>query len=109
MKRFLLFSLTIIMVSSLVFAGCAQPAPAPAPVPAPKPAPAPKPTPIVLKAVTFLAVAAVACRPLKMFIDKVNEKSKGELVIQLVGGPEVVPGSEQPMAVKRGVVDMSFQ
>ena len=39
MKRFLLIPLALILISGLIFSGCAKPAPAPAPAPTPAPAP----------------------------------------------------------------------
>jgi len=40
------------------------------------------------------------------FVDRVNEQSKGELVIETVGGPEAIPGFEQVGALRSGVVDL---
>ena len=48
MRRFLLIPLMIVLVSGLIFGGCAAPAPALAPVapgPGPTPSPVPGPTP----------------------------------------------------------------
>ncbi len=38
----------------------------------------------------------------------VKEKTKGELVIKLLGGPEVIPKTEQVQACADGLVDMVF-
>ena len=53
MKKFIIPLLAMVMVASIMFAGCAQPAPAPLPepaptptIPAPTPAPTPEPAPI---------------------------------------------------------------
>ncbi len=40
------------------------------------------------------------------FIERVNERSKGELTIKLLGGPEVIGEWDQPEAVRTGVVDL---
>jgi len=45
MKKLIIPLLTVAVVVSVIFAGCAQPAPAPAPAPAPTPTPAPTPEP----------------------------------------------------------------
>lgn len=45
MKKLVVFTLAIVLVSSLILAACAAPAPAPAPSPTPAPAPAPAPGP----------------------------------------------------------------
>lgn len=64
--------------------------------------------PIVLNMVSFLNLKAFEFRLWKpLYIDKVNERAKGELKINVRGGPEVIPIFDQVMAVKKGVVDMS--
>ncbi|MBI2860305.1 MAG: TRAP transporter substrate-binding protein DctP, partial [Chloroflexi bacterium] len=85
------------------------PAPQPAPAPAPKPAPAPAPQskPVVLKAVTSLPQLSTSNLPMWWLRDRVKEKSRGELTINLLGGPEVIPAPDQATAVKKGVVDIS--
>ena len=103
MKKLFLIPLTIVLVSGLIFGGCAAPAPAPAPAPPPKPA-----EPIVIKAVSFLPKMAMASYPMKVLADKVNTAAKGELVIDYVGGPEVISGFDQGEAVKSGQIDMSL-
>lgn len=40
-------------------------------------------------------------------MDRVSERSEGELIFKLLGGPEVIGTFEQGIAVQRGVVDMS--
>ncbi|GAI49592.1 unnamed protein product, partial [marine sediment metagenome] len=44
----------------------------------------------------------------KWFADQVNERAKGELTIDYLGGPEVVPTFDQPEAVRSGVIDINF-
>ncbi|MFC2032756.1 TRAP transporter substrate-binding protein DctP [Chloroflexota bacterium] len=111
-KRFSLLVIgisTTLLLSILPLLGaCAQPEPAPAPTPAPTPAPAPKPEPIVLKAVGFQGATELSTTPFKDFIDIVNERAKGELVIDFLGGPEVVDFREQPMALKNGTFDLGY-
>lgn len=43
----------------------------------------------------------------RMFMDKVSKISKGEVVIQLVGGPEAIPASDSAMAAQKGVIDIA--
>jgi TRAP-type C4-dicarboxylate transport system substrate-binding protein len=43
-----------------------------------------------------------------IFIDKINERARGELRITVRGGPEAIPIFNQAMAVKQGVVDMMY-
>lgn len=42
------------------------------------------------------------------FVDKVNERGKGVVQIQVRGGPEVIGLPQQPDAVRNGVVDMAY-
>src|SRR5699024_5045853 len=39
-------------------------------------------------------------------IDIVNEKGKGKVHINYLGGPETVPSDEQPKALKNGTMDI---
>ncbi len=64
--------------------------------------------PIELKAITFLPRAHKTAQPAKMFIDRMNEVAKGDLVIKYVGGPEVIAGKDQPEALRSGAVDLLF-
>jgi TRAP-type C4-dicarboxylate transport system substrate-binding protein len=43
----------------------------------------------------------------KLFVDRVNEKARGELKIIVKGGPEVMNPFDQPLAVQEGILDMS--
>ena len=103
MKKLLLVLATVIIVSTLIFGGCATSAPSPA---TPSPAAQSASEPINLKFVSFLTNVYPDNVFMNMFIDKVNEKAKGELVIQYIGGPEAIPQPDQAAAVQRGAVDM---
>jgi TRAP-type C4-dicarboxylate transport system substrate-binding protein len=61
---------------------------------------------IVIKAVTCWPVHLANNDYFKIFIQRVNEKAKGELEIQLLGGPEVVSALDQLKAASKGTVDM---
>jgi TRAP-type C4-dicarboxylate transport system substrate-binding protein len=64
--------------------------------------------PITLKAVTFVPTFIVQVEVYKVLFDRINERAKGELVIKLMGGPEVIGPFEQVEAVQKGVVDMCY-
>jgi TRAP-type C4-dicarboxylate transport system substrate-binding protein len=61
---------------------------------------------ITIKGVTAWPVNHVNNQYYKEFIKRANEKSKGELEIQFLGGPEVVSVFDQLKAAATGVVDM---
>jgi len=42
------------------------------------------------------------------FVERVNKRSKGELKIKLLGGPEAIPTFDQWDALRSGVIDMNF-
>ncbi len=68
---------------------------------------------IVLKAVTFLPTNREKMK-IKglMLIDRINqlaaEKAPGRLKVQVLGGPEVIPSANQPIAVRTGTVDIAL-
>src|SRR4030042_2416653 len=71
------------------------------------PAPAPA-APRELKLVTFLPTHVSSVSGAKVIADKVKEKSKGQLILKILGGPEVMSGRDQPGAVVKGVIDISI-
>ena len=63
--------------------------------------------PIVLKWASFLPRNNPETAALqKFFFDKVNERAKGELVIEYRGGPETIASQGLGSAVHKGVVDI---
>lgn len=64
--------------------------------------------PVVLKAVTFKPRNVETCLPFKLFVNRVNERGKGKLSINWLGGPEVIGVFDQAEAVRKGVVDIAF-
>ncbi len=98
---------TILLLS--ILSACASPPPptAPSPSPAPAPAPAPKAEPIVWKAVTFVPHVNDTVKYLNVLADRVNERAKGELTIEIIGGPEAIPRKNQAEAIRSGVVDVN--
>ncbi len=93
MKKIALIGVLLVVVVGLVFSGCA--------------APAPTAGPIVLKAVSFLPKGASPLADYGNYIDAVNERANGELVIDWIGGPEALPRFDQAEAVRTGVIDMT--
>jgi len=61
-----------------------------------------------LKAITFLPSTNVNSAAFIGWLKLVNERAKGELVFDYLGGPEVINYKEQPQAVRKGVVDIIF-
>lgn len=101
MKKVFLVPLTIVLISGLLFGGCAQPAPAPAPAPTPA-------EPINLRLVSSLPEVTFPIKPLLIWRDKVNEQAKGELTIEYLGGPEIIAPGDQAISVQKGVLEMAY-
>jgi len=100
MKKAIYALVAVIMVAGFVI-GCAAPAPAPAP----------KTEPITLKAVMFWPYRPQ--NPLHkawadLMVEGVKNKSNGELTIDLLGGPEVVPAFDQIEALRTGMIDIAL-
>jgi len=97
----LLGSIALILVLAVMpfMAACAKPAPAPAPAPA---------APIELKLVTFLPTHVTSVIGHKLLVEKINERSNGQLTIKVLGGPEVMSGRDQVGAVVKGVIDIAY-
>ena len=62
----------------------------------------------ILKMATFLPKDDINLTAWWAYADEVNKKSKGEVVIKFVGGPEAIPSFKQFEAMRTGVVDMIF-
>jgi len=62
----------------------------------------------VLKAITFIPVDNPMVKGGWIWGDLVNERAKGELVIDFIGGPEIIPGFDQPKAVMEGSIDIVY-
>jgi TRAP-type transport system periplasmic protein len=78
-------------------------------VPVPAGAQASKSAPITLNFVSFAPAANVVefQHIKKEMFDKVNQLAKGRLIINVKGGPEVIPPFNLGVAVKNGTIDMA--
>ena len=73
------------------------------------PVQAQKSKPITLSWISFVPKTNVLTKNFQaMFVDKVNEKAKGELFIKFRGGPEVIGAFDQGKAVSQGIVDIAI-
>ncbi|WP_414476474.1 TRAP transporter substrate-binding protein DctP [Microvirga sp. M2] len=63
---------------------------------------------IVLKAITYIPPSKVedSMTVFKMWVGKVNEAAKGELRIDILGGPDVFPVNDQVNALSKGLADI---
>ena len=87
-------NLTKVLAVGLVSAFCAAPSLAAA-------------AETVLKAITYAPLSKVEDSMVifKRWVDKVNTAGKGEIRVELLGGPEVFPVSDQINALSKGLVD----
>lgn len=94
-KKGISLLITLLVVVSLLIGcfGCAAPAP---------------PKEVKLSVVTFVPGATDRVKILLGLFDRITEESGGMLTFEYVGGPEAIPGADQGLAVKNGVVDISM-
>jgi TRAP-type C4-dicarboxylate transport system substrate-binding protein len=64
--------------------------------------------PVKFKAVAFLPVNNENVSGFNIFVEKVNEKFKDKIEIELIGGPDITPPFQLHEAVKNGVIDMAL-
>jgi len=109
MKKTICYMVVIVALLVGLLIGCAPtPTPTPMPTPTPTPTPAPKPEPIVLKAVCiFPWTTSWTFANFRDFVEIINERAEGELIIEILGGPEVIPPMEQIEALRSGVFDIN--
>jgi len=69
---------------------------------------APEPKTYTFKAVTFVPVSNPNVKNFRQWSEEVQKASNGQIVVKLLGGPEVVPMFDQHDAVGKGVVDLNF-
>ncbi len=103
-KRFLLIPLMVVLVSGLIFAGCA----APAPTPAPAPAPAPEETINVRFSHMFPAGSAYEKQMIVPMFEAIKEKSKGRITYTLFAGASLNKPQDAYDAAARGIADMCY-
>lgn len=111
MKKLFLIPVIIVLAVALILGGCPaeeEPPPPPPPPPTDGEEPPPPPEPIVLKLVSFNPDIPPGNLWWQMFIDKVNDKSGGQLIIEWIGGPEAIAAFDQAPAVASGVTDMAL-
>lgn len=92
MNKLFLILMALVLVSVMVLAGCAAPT-------------APVAKTIVLKGLTVFDPDRDQVAHIKWYADKVNEQAKGELKLDMIGGPDVVGMFDQPEALKDGTID----
>jgi len=61
-----------------------------------------------IKAITFLPRAHKTAYPATMLAKTMQQAAKGVFNFNYIGGPEVIPGKDQPEAVRAGAVDIFF-
>lgn len=93
---------TILLVLPLGFA-CAPKA-------APPPPTTPTPAPVVItwKAIGAWDKTLIYMKPYFDFIDELNNRAKGQLVIKYIGGPEAWPTMKQLEPIRDGTFDMLY-
>ena len=84
----------------------ASPAAKPTPKPAVTPTLTPTTTPVVLKATTAWPITSESSTQWGEYIKEINRRANGALVLDFVGGPDVVHLVEGFNALRAGIVDL---
>ncbi len=108
MSRKWLAMVLVVSLLAAIGAACTKATPAPttqAPAQTTTQAASPAAQPVKIKAVGAWAAEGSNVGMVE-FIKRVNTLGKGELSIELKGGPEVIPMAEQIEAVRSGLIDM---
>jgi TRAP-type C4-dicarboxylate transport system substrate-binding protein len=108
LKKIIFALVVVVVISGLIFSGCAEPEASPSPAPSPSPSPAPAPE----KAVTLrLAIPWPPGDPpqveIQKYADAFNARSGGKVVIQVHPGEALVKTQESMDAVRTGAVEMA--
>lgn len=64
--------------------------------------------PIKMKSVCFLPTSATQSKMYLQLLDRINQKAKDKLVIENLGGPEVMTAVEQADAIREGMFDIGM-
>lgn len=112
MVRRALFILVVLVMALGMVLGCAQepaPTPSPSPSPTPSPAPTPQAEPVTLDFVSFTPPMSYLEYGImeENFINPVNEKAGGKVVINYRGGPEVIPSFDLGVSVQKNTIQMT--
>ena len=117
MKKILLVPLIILVVSALIFSGCAAPAPAPEPKPAPAPSPEPKPAPLPTSPTKTIELKFAHQNPptgrttvkfLDAWAKKAEEATNGRIKITMYPAQSLCKANESIEATKGGVTDITW-
>ncbi len=94
MKRNILIVLlvAVLIVPLIIHGACATTAPGEA---------------VKLRFVSFLPNTPPNNIPDMYFINKVNEKAKGKLIVEHIGGPEAIAPPDAPVSVRNGTIEMA--
>jgi len=110
MRRSLLISLLVVLVTGLIFAGCAAPAPASKPAPAPTPAPAPAPAKTVeLRLATHTPGTHYMVKAgFEPWAKKIEEGTKGRVKVTLYVAGALGKVPETWDMVRKGVAEIGM-
>jgi len=111
-KKLFLVPLVIVLVSGLIFGGCAAPAPAPAPSPAPAPAPSPTPAPEKTWEVKFAPWLSPTQRSSQIvhtpYVMQIEEASNGRVKVVEFPGAAIAKANEIWEALESGLADIGY-
>lgn len=115
MKKHLFIILAVILLTGLIFGGCAEPAPEPTPTPTPTPTPAPTPTPtptpvepIIMRCASEFAPPEPISMVLKEMEAAVPEATGGKVKFEYYPAAQLYTFTDAVMAMQAGDLEMGI-
>ena len=103
MKKFLFITLALVLISGIIFSGCAKPAPTRTPTPMP----APKSQPVILKYATVLPPMDPYSLEKQHMCERFNERAQGRCKIEYYPGGQLCEDRESFDLVAKGAIDIT--
>jgi TRAP-type C4-dicarboxylate transport system substrate-binding protein len=108
-KRVIILIFTLLLLSAVIFGGCAQPAPAPAPAPAPTPTPAPTPVkPIEWRFATFIPPQDVYAQQMGLWASELEAATNGRIKVTFYHAESLIKMPDLFDAVAAGTADFAM-
>ena len=107
MKRIIIITFTILLLSAVIFGGCAQTTPAPTPTPTPAPTPAPV-KPIELRFATFIPPFDIYAEQMGIWAKELETATSGRIKVTFFHAESLVKMPDLFDAVAAGTADFAM-
>lgn len=109
MKRIIVVTLAVILLSAFILVGCAEPTPTPTPAPTPTPTPTPAPEkPIELRFATFIPPFDVYAEQMGIWAQELEAATNGRIKVTFYHAESLVKMPDLLNAVDAGTADFAM-